>query len=249
MNIELLESLLEFFNKEDLKELCEILELPKSGTKGQIIERLVEELESTDTISARETLRNFLEEYTKKTLVYLGEYLEIDVKMSYTKDEIIDTILNYVFEDVQKKNKQIPIENLRRIAKILKDIEMRGSFRDEREFVKVLLAKLEQIKGIKIIDEYPEKDHDLTNILGVNVSYADIIIMDDEYKVPIEVKFISKKDKSNKRDKIIKGLGQALLYKWIYGGAILLIYDSTKTITDRPQISNLFDKNIFIILR
>jgi len=240
-------ALLEVLNTlllEDLKWICEKLELKKTGTKQELIERILKKVGKVDPNFLRGLLRETLAPYKKEVLLELLENFGLEVRKTEKESDIIERLLDFVMEGSQpERRKIIPKEILKRLSNELFKIELVGKIRDHSSLKIALLNSLKSKRKIRIIEEVPQKSLDIKDI-GVNISIADILVRYEDYDIPIELKYI----KGRNISEILKGLGQSLIYRKIYGGAILLIYDASKSLSDRPK-NREFEKGIWVVIR
>jgi len=220
-----LEDFLNKFSIENLKKICEAAGLPKTGTKDELIKRIINNKE------------RFLEVFpallNKTPLDYLkiiAKNLNLKVNSDDTKKSLILKIMRKIKRisnsetksNDKKRSKAITEHDVKRVAKLLIKISDNLVRVKNEESLRDTIASILKSKKVKVIYEVQKE---IEIIPGLSLpSRRDLIIEG----IPVELKYVD--DGRKLKNKIKEGLGQAVIYKKNLGKSILAIYDKSRTL-------------------
>jgi len=220
-----LEDFLNMFSIEDLKKICEAMELPKTGTKDELIKRIIDNKERF-----LEILPSILKKVPLDYLKLIAKNFNIRVNSGDTKKSIVLRIVRKIKRisdgesriNDKKKPKTVTERDVKRIANLLIKISDSIVRVKSEESLRDTIVSILKSKKVKVTYEIQKE---IEIIPGLTLpSKRDLIIEG----IPVELKYVD--DGRKLKNKIKEGLGQAVIYKKNLGKAILAIYDKSRTL-------------------
>jgi len=220
-----LEDFLNKFTIEDLKKICEAAGLQKTGTKEELVKRIIDNKERFF-----EVFPVLLNKTSLDHLKIIAKNLNIKVNSDDTKKSLISKIIRKIKRisnsetksNDKKRPKTITEHNVKRVAKLLIKISDSLVRVKDEESLRNNIVSILKSKKVKVTYEV-QKEIEIIEGLSLP-SRRDLIIEG----IPVELKYVD--DGRKLKNKIKEGLGQAVIYKKNLGKAILAIYDKSRTL-------------------
>lgn len=235
-----------FLNKlslKNLKAICEMMGLSKTGTKEDLIKRILSNRDAFLIV-----FPDLLNKASLDQVKMVAQKLELKITSRDTKKTLISKIMRKlkrvanseikIDNESVHKPKNITERDVKRVANLL--IKVSDSLvrvRNEDQLRDTIVSIL---KAQKVRVTY-EAQKEIEIIPGLPLSSRRDLIIEE---IPVELKYID--DGRKLRSKIKEGLGQAIIYKKNLGKAILAIYDKSRTLPTKTV--HKIEEGIYLVI-